>query len=157
MEKYVWLLLISVLVISCKNDAIKGQAAKEQEKTINQSDPNTQKINPSEIQESPSRSEIKKVSIAEAKALAKQGYKFLDIRLPEEIERGKIEGAIELNIKSYDFQHKVNELDRNIKLIVYCSAGNRSAVASKLFSILEFTNVVEMPGGYSEWRTTENK
>jgi len=147
------------LIISCNNNpnSDQAEAAKSAKKTINQS---TSTQSNKLVTEPPAEvvtSEIKQVTIAEAKKLSKQGYKFLDIRTPVEIERGKIKGAIEMNVKSFDFQHKVNEMDRDVKLIVYCSAGNRSALASKLFSALNFQNVVEMPAGYSGWRTSENK
>ena len=160
MQKYKWLLLISGIVLSCKNDQEKDNTTTPQETTVKQAETKSQMVKndlTGEMQKRTEWTEIKKVSIAEAKNLAKQGYKFLDIRLPSEIERGKIDGALEMNVKSYDFQHNVNKMERDVKLIVYCSTGNRSALASKLFSTLGFTNVVEMPGGYSEWRTTENK
>lgn len=149
------------MVLSCKNNnKADSQAAKPQETAIKK-----EKTQPKTVlneltgqeEQRIEATEIKKVSIAEAKSLAKQGYKFLDIRTPKEIERGKIKGAMEMNLRGFDFQHNVNKMERDVKLIVYCSAGNRSATASKLFSTLGFTNVVEMPGGYSAWRTEENK
>ncbi|MBT8231874.1 MAG: rhodanese-like domain-containing protein [Saprospiraceae bacterium] len=144
------IILISVFLISviaCKEEKKQETQAAEPVKKV---------VSDNEIppQNRIKGTDIKQVTVHEAKKLGSEGYQFLDVRTEEEIARGKIEGAIEMSVKAYDFQHKVNQMDRDIKLIVYCSAGNRSALAAKLFGILEFTNVVEMPGGYSEWRTT---
>lgn|GEM_PF-609822 len=147
------------LFLSCKDSTKnESQAANSSETSIKEikapSETVVNDITGIEEQKIP-RTTIEKVTVEEAKKLAQQGYKFLDIRTPAEIKRGKIKDAMELDVKSYKFQSDVNLMARDAKLIVYCSAGNRSALASKLFSTLGFTNVVEMPGGYMEWITKE--
>ena len=100
-----------------------------------------------------SYTEVKKVSISEAKTLAKkEGYTFIDLRTPGEIEKGKIEGAIEINMKSPNAIDKVFELPRENKYILYCKSGGRSGTAAKLFSQYGFTNTVDMTDGYSGWK-----
>ena len=163
MKRVLFIAFAIVAFISCKNDKKASQPVKEETKT--QATSTTNPTEESNIMRGVAHSQpqqkfegtvIRKVSVEEAEKLAQQGYQFLDIRTKDEIERGKIKDAMEMNVKAYDFQSKVNLMERDIKLIVYCSAGNRSALASKLFSTLGFTNVVEMPGGYSEWRTKHN-
>lgn len=98
------------------------------------------------------KTEVPKVTIEEAIELSKQGYRFVDCRTPKEIADGKIEGALEMNVRSYTYAEIIKDsLNQDDKIIVYCQAGVRSALAAKLFSELEFPNVVDMTGGYEEW------
>ena len=96
---------------------------------------------------------VKKVTVEEAKSLAEnEGYTFIDLRTPKEIKNGKIEGAIEINVKGPNSIGEVNELPRDNKYILYCKSGGRSETASKLFSQMQFTNTVDMTEGYQGWK-----
>lgn len=53
----------------------------------------------------------------------------LDVRTPDEIAEGKIEGAIELNFFDDNFQQEVLKLDANKSYYIYCRSGRRSANA----------------------------
>jgi len=98
------------------------------------------------------KTEVPKVSIEEAIELSKQGYRFVDCRTPKEIANGKIDGALEMNVRSYTYADIIRDsLNQDNKLILYCQAGVRSALAAKLFSELEYPYVVDMTGGYEEW------
>lgn len=105
------------------------------------------------VQQVIERTNIPKVSIAEAKRLAEEeGYRFVDLRTPEETAKGKIPDALEINIRSATFfEDKIEQLNKDDKLILYCRSGRRSDTAAKLFSELQFTNVVDMTDGYIEW------
>jgi len=98
------------------------------------------------------KTEVPKVTIEEAIELSQQGYRFVDCRTPKEIADGKIEGALEMNVRSYTYADVIRDsLYQDDKLILYCQAGVRSALAAKLFSELGYPNVVDMTGGYEQW------
>jgi len=56
----------------------------------------------------------------------------LDIRTPEEIEKGHIPDAIFSDFQSNDFSEKLSKLDRNTPYIVHCAGGGRSTKALKV-------------------------
>lgn len=164
MSRLIICISVFIFLFSCKGDKpSQNTSAKTPAKTQVKSTakPDKKSMEPTNMTNLEADNEvigvdIHKVTVAQAKQLVKEkGYRFLDIRTPKEIERGKIDGAMEINIKTYNFQQQIDKLSRNSKLIVYDSAGNRSALAAKLFSILGFSEVVEMPGGYSAWTEAE--
>lgn len=59
------------------------------------------------------------------------GSLLVDVRLPEEYERGHLPGAI--NVPLYELRRRVADLDAGRQLSVYCDTGRRSASAVFLF------------------------
>ena len=103
------------------------------------------------------RTHVPKVSIEEAIRLhEEEGYAWIDLRTPKETAKGKIDDAMEIDVKAYDWLKYVQKLDPNDKLIIYCQAGTRSDLAAKLFSELEFHYVVDMTDGYDGWKKYHN-
>lgn len=89
------------------------------------------------------------VSVEEAKELITSGeVKVLDVRTDEEFSTGHIPGAQFIPLKVLD--GKLSELDKNIKYLVVCRSGNRSAQASALLSENGFKNIYNMTGGMNE-------
>jgi len=77
---------------------------------------------------------------------------ILDVRTPEEFSGGYIAGAININYNSDEFSKKVNKLDKDETVYVYCLAGSRSADAAKEMRESGFKNVVELKGGILKWK-----
>ncbi|MGD2042281.1 MAG: rhodanese-like domain-containing protein [Acidimicrobiia bacterium] len=75
----------------------------------------------------------------------------LDIRTPEEVAAGAIDGAQVLDFYSATFQAEIGELDRDTTYLVYCRSGNRSAQATQLMENLGFEDVYELEGGILAW------
>jgi len=145
------LILVALFLWACNdsNQKPEQQATENTEAATPSSDPIVQRVI--------NRTNVPKVSIKEAIRLhEKEGYRFVDLRTPKEIADGKIEDALEIDVKSYDWLTGVKKLDPNDKLILYCQAGTRSALAAKLFSELEFHYVVDMTDGYSGWKKYHN-
>lgn len=78
---------------------------------------------------------------------------ILDVRTPEEFSTGYISQAININYNSEEFKQKVNKLDKDETVYVYCLAGSRSADAAKEMRESGFKNVVELKGGILKWKS----
>lgn len=99
-----------------------------------------------------SNDSIISVSAAEfQKKMKADSVQILDVRTPGEYAGGHIDGAININIQSDDFQDVAyKELSKNSTILVYCRSGRRSLdTAGKL---TEFGyNVINLKGGIIEW------
>lgn len=77
---------------------------------------------------------------------------ILDVRTPEEFERGIIPNAINIDIyKGQGFIYLIEELDKSKTYYVYCHAGSRSAKACDVMQELGFEKTFNLVGGISEW------
>jgi rhodanese-related sulfurtransferase len=76
---------------------------------------------------------------------------ILDVRTPEETAAGKIEGAIEINVKDPSFDEKIQALDKDKTYLVYCRSGIRSVTSCGKMSDQGFKNLYNLVGGYTAW------
>ena len=88
----------------------------------------------------------------EAKLLADKTVQLVDVRTPEEVAQGYIDGALNLNFNAEDFQQNVEKLDKSRPVLLYCAAGGRSARAGELLKKLGFQIVFDLQGGMNAWR-----
>ena len=77
---------------------------------------------------------------------------ILDIRTPQEIESGIIEGSKNINYFDKDFRKKLNNLDKDKVYFIYCKSGKRSGLALNIMEELQFKEVYNMPGGMIKWK-----
>lgn len=82
---------------------------------------------------------------------------ILDVRTPEEIAEGKVEGAIEIDYKADDFSEKIDALDRDKTYLVYCRSGGRSSRSCMEMAEKGFEDVYNLMGGYMGWEATIRK
>lgn len=80
---------------------------------------------------------------------------LIDVRTPEEYKDGFIEGATNMNFYDSDFQDKLNTLDKNKPVLVYCKSGGRSAKTCKKLQNAGFKEVYDLKGGYTAWPKAE--
>jgi len=86
----------------------------------------------------------------------KSKIQVLDVRTPEELEKGFIKGSIFDNFYDENFSEKsAKTLDKNQPVYVYCRSGGRSVKASKILIEKGFTNVINVEGGYLAWEKLE--
>jgi rhodanese-related sulfurtransferase len=88
--------------------------------------------------------------------MQEQNTVLLDVRTPEEIAQGKIEGAAELDFRSPDFEAEVDKLDKNKTYLIYCRSGNRSGQTCKMMAEKGFTSLYNLDGGILAWKETGN-
>lgn len=73
---------------------------------------------------------------------------LLDVRTPAEFNAGYISGAVNIDWLSEEFNQKIQHLDKNKKIYVYCKKGGRSLKSQERLADLGFKNVVNLEGGY---------
>lgn len=80
---------------------------------------------------------------------------FLDVRTPEEFALGKITGSI--NIPVDNLRSRLDELDKDKQLFVYCAVGFRAYLACRILKQHGFNNVKNIAGGYMTYETWSKK
>ncbi|MGM0471771.1 MAG: CoA-disulfide reductase [Bacillota bacterium] len=83
---------------------------------------------------------------------------LLDVREEAETKLGRLEGSI--NIPLNQLRERLDELDRNRQIIVYCATGLRSYLAVRILQQHGFENARNLAGGYklySEVRKDEQE
>jgi rhodanese-related sulfurtransferase len=74
---------------------------------------------------------------------------IVDVRTVTEFDDGHIDGAI--NIPVDEIGDKLDELDKDDELLVYCRTGNRSGRAVGILKDAGYTRIYHMHEGISVW------
>ena len=80
---------------------------------------------------------------------------LIDIREPYEYEEGNIEGSI--NIPMGDFLEKLDQLETNKQIIIYCNTGRRSKPVVYMTHKLHNIILYNLEGGYKNFLKTSAK
>jgi len=73
---------------------------------------------------------------------------LLDVRTSEEFNEGCIDGAVNVDWFSEEFNQKIMQMDKTKKIYLYCKKGGRSFKSQQRLAELGFENVVNLEGGY---------
>jgi rhodanese-related sulfurtransferase len=76
---------------------------------------------------------------------------ILDVRTPAEYVAGHIDGAINFDIHSHEFQVQLSILDKQAHYAVYCRSGNRSSYACQDMLDIGITNIDHLENGIIAW------
>lgn len=76
---------------------------------------------------------------------------ILDVRTPEEFDKGHLQNAVNINWNSSNFVNDLNELRKGRPVFVYCLGGGRSAAAVAKLKEEGFKTVYDMKGGFMAW------
>jgi sulfur-carrier protein adenylyltransferase/sulfurtransferase len=99
------------------------------------------------------RSEISEIDATQARERIESGEPVVvDVREQEEWDEGHIPGAV--HVPRGHLESRIERLapDRERPVVVYCSAGNRSAFAAKTLAELGYEDVVSLAGGFTDWK-----
>ena len=100
------------------------------------------------------REEIDEISSIDAQELhaSPDSPLFIDVREPDEWEEGHIPGAI--HVTRGRLEQRIEGLvpDKTRPLVVYCAAGPRSAFSTKALGELGYESVVNLAGGFADWK-----
>ncbi|HET7743514.1 MAG TPA: molybdopterin-synthase adenylyltransferase MoeB [Gaiellaceae bacterium] len=100
------------------------------------------------------KTEIDEISTIEAQERleSSDGSIFVDVREPDEWDEGHIPGAIYTGRGRLEQRIEGLVPDKSRPLVVYCSAGNRSAFAAKVLGEMGYSDVVNLAAGFSDWK-----
>jgi phage shock protein E len=76
---------------------------------------------------------------------------ILDVRTPEELASGYLDGARNIDFNSESFKDSLNALDKSKTYFVYCASGKRSGKAMEMMNSMGFKKVAAMDGGLRMW------
>ncbi|KJU83931.1 rhodanese homology domain/ferritin-like domain-containing protein [Candidatus Magnetobacterium bavaricum] len=79
----------------------------------------------------------------------RDGYNLIDVRQPQEYERGHIPGAILIPLG--EIPNRMSEIAPGRPAIVYCRSGNRSMSAAAMLINSNFNDVYNLDGGISAY------
>lgn len=137
MKKYLYSACLLALLVACNAQTESKEPQGTKEAT-------------SAVQTAPKG--IQYVDVATFKAkIQDENTVLLDVRRPEEIAAGKIDGALEINVLADDFQQKIEELDKDKTYLVYCKSGIRSNRACKAMEKVGFKDLYSLEGGFRAW------
>jgi hydroxyacylglutathione hydrolase len=90
--------------------------------------------------------------LVDARTVAElEGVEIVDVRGQSEWEAGHIPGARHLFLG--DLPKAARSLPRDRPLVIACQGGTRSAIASSLLRARGHSNIMNFPGGFTEWRS----
>jgi molybdopterin/thiamine biosynthesis adenylyltransferase/rhodanese-related sulfurtransferase len=99
------------------------------------------------------RGEIDEVDATRARELVEAGEPLVvDVREQDEWDEGHIPGAVHIPRGHLESRIERAAPDATRPIIVYCSAGNRSAFAAKTLGELGYQDVVSLSGGFTDWK-----
>ena len=77
---------------------------------------------------------------------------FLDVREQDEWDEGAVPGAV--HVPRGNLEQRIEGLvpDRSREIVVYCAGGSRSAFAAKTLAELGYENVLNLAGGFTDWK-----
>ena len=81
----------------------------------------------------------------------KKDLVVLDVRTPEEFEKGHIAGAKNVDLLADDFAAKAKGLDKSKVYLVHCAAGSRSTRALRELTGEGLKGLYHMNGGFNAW------
>ncbi|MGH2402723.1 MAG: rhodanese-like domain-containing protein, partial [Candidatus Limnocylindria bacterium] len=95
---------------------------------------------------------FREVSAADAVALAREGYRVIDVREQSEWDAGHVAGATLLPLG--DVPQRIVEAvpDKDAPLLLHCAVGGRSARAAGRLTEMGYTNVVSMKAPIGHWK-----
>lgn len=79
---------------------------------------------------------------------------ILDLRTTDEMNKGFIKGATQLDFLAKDAEKQIDKLDKNKTYYIYCASGGRSADAAEYMATHGFKRIYNLEKGFSAW---ENK
>lgn len=85
-------------------------------------------------------------------AIESGDYILFDVRTVEEYMDGHIEGAKSLNVLDDQFDKTISNISKTQKYLIYCKSGARSERALEKMKDAGFTHVLELEGGYENWK-----
>ena len=103
------------------------------------------------------QAKIKNISSPDLKKAMDAGEKMLliDIRTEAEFLAGHLDQSIWIPRGKLEFELLKKTLDPNVKIVLYCRTGSRSALACSDIQDMGYKNVFDLDGGFAGWTDEE--
>jgi molybdopterin/thiamine biosynthesis adenylyltransferase/rhodanese-related sulfurtransferase len=99
------------------------------------------------------KAEIDEVDAVRARELIESSDPVIvDVREQDEWDEGHVPGAVHIPRGHLESRIEGAAPDRSRQVLVYCSAGNRSAFAAKTLQELGYDEPVSLAGGFTDWK-----
>ena len=100
------------------------------------------------------RSEVDEVGTTELRERLANGATplLLDVREQDEWQEGHLPGALHLPRGTLESRVEALVPDKRCEIAVYCASGNRSAFAARTLQELGYEKVVNVAGGFVDWK-----
>jgi len=132
---FVWSVLSVILMLSCSGNDIK-------------------KYNSVKEMTDDAKATVEFISAKDLKTVLESGDKFylIDCRESDEFDSMCIQGAV--NIPRGVLESEITEkaMNRKTTLYIYCSNGDRSALAANILPKLKYSNVKVLEAGFDNWK-----
>lgn len=80
-----------------------------------------------------------------------QDVVLVDLRTPDEVKGGTIDGAMVIDYFGADFDSRIQKLDKSKVYVLYCAGGGRSGETAEIMEKLGFKKIYNLEGGFNEW------
>jgi rhodanese-related sulfurtransferase len=94
----------------------------------------------------------KEVSREETRKLVDEGAQLIDVRADHEWEAGRIPGAVHVPLP--ELPQRIDELDEERPVVVYCRGGNRSSMAAAALAEAGY-DAAKLSEGIVGWKGEE--
>ena len=85
--------------------------------------------------------------------LGADSIQLLDVRTPSEYYSGHIKNSLQADwTDKIEFNRRIEYIDKNKPVYVYCLSGGRSSAAAKEMRANGYTEVYELTGGINAWK-----
>lgn len=98
------------------------------------------------------KKEIQEINVTQLREMMKSGgFHLVDVREPQEVQRGKIGDAVPIPRGMLEMQ--IDQVTSNPEepIVLYCGSGNRSALAAQSLKKMGFKSVISLAGGWKAW------
>ena len=96
--------------------------------------------------------QIKSIDILELSKFSNfDNVTLLDVRTDEEIKNGCLFNSTHIDYYDENFLYKINLLNKNNPIYIYCKVGGRSSKAAEKILNAGFKNVYNLQGGFLKW------
>ncbi len=87
-----------------------------------------------------------------ANAISSPEVQLVDVRTPEEFNKGHIKNAINIDFRKTEvFERSFSKLNKYEPVYVYCRSGARSQGAARRLVEMGFSKIYDLEGGYMAW------
>ncbi len=101
---------------------------------------------------SEARSRVQEISCGDARREIGAGALVVDVREPDEVAEGYVEGALLAPRGTLETTIDTLIPDSTARVLLYCAGGVRSLLAAATLLDLGYTNVASVVGGFTEWK-----